>query len=194
MGIRIYGPTALLLALWGNGAFDEALAREPVEDVGNPCGRATRIRWKCGTLGRRKIPTEFGNNGVIDTTFSDPPQGEDDQGALRVFCRNEARGDVAEDDFGFAAADAATRAGGAIPASHGHLVGEAKGVGGVRAAWKHLAASLALDEILHGLVAWTQCSKHRIMPGHVIEAAACTADETGFAVAGKSLVHGGARA
>lgn len=96
---------------------------------------------------------------------------------------------MSENDFGFPAADAAAGAGSEAPASHGNLVAETKDVGGVGTGGEHVAARLALDEILHGIVAGTQRAERGMIPRQMVEAAARTADGVIFAVAGKRLVH-----
>ena len=83
---------------------------------------------------------------------------------------------MAKDDFGFAAPDSSNRAGGAVPAPHGHLVAESKDVGGVSTRGENVAAGLALDEVLNGIVAGAQGAKRRMVPGHVIKATSRTAD------------------
>lgn len=160
-----------------------------MEDVGDPCGSAGGISRKGRAVGRGKVSAERGNDAIVDATFSDPAQGEDDLGAFWVFGGNKAWGNVAEDDFGFAATDAAAGPGGQVPASHGNLVAEAKYIGRVGTGGEYVAARLALDEILHGIVAGTQRAERGMIPGQVVKTAPSTADGAGFAVAGKRLVH-----
>jgi len=54
---------------------------------------------------------------------------------------------------------------------------------------ENVAAGLALDEVLNGIVAGAQGAERRMVPGHVIKATPHTADGTAFAISGKSLVH-----
>ena len=83
---------------------------------------------------------------------------------------------MAKDDFGFAAPDSSSRAGREVPAPHGHLVAESEDVGGVSTRGENVAAGLALDEVLNGIVAGAQGAKRRMVPGHVIKATSRTAD------------------
>jgi len=137
------------------------------------------------------MPAELGNHVVIHGLLADPAKGEDDLCAFRVFRGNEARRNVAEDDFGFAAADAATRAGGKMPAPHRHLVAETEGICGMGTRGKDVTTRLALHKILHGIVAGAKRAQCRVCPWNVVETAASTADGATLAVAGKRFVHGG---
>ena len=164
-----------------------------MEDVCDPCGGAGGIGDQIGAIGQGEVPAELGNDIVIHSTLAEPTQGENDLGALRVFRVNEARGNVPEHDFGFAATDAAIGSGGEVPAAHGNLVAEPKDVCRVGPGWKHVTSGLALDKILHGVVAGAKRTERRVVPRYMVKAAARTADETAFEVAGKGIVHRRAR-
>ena len=152
-GVELVGGSELQKGIHGSGG--RRFFGNAAEDVGDPGGRAGGIRGKGSAVGRGKVSAQLGNDIIVHTTFSDPAQSKDDLSAFRIFRGNKPRGNVAEDDFGFAAADATARAGGQVPAPHGHLVAESEHVGRVGTGREYVATGLALDEILHGIVAGT---------------------------------------
>jgi len=135
----------------GGGVLSDA-----VENVRDPCGCASGIRRQCGAVGRRQVPAQLCDDVVIHGAFANPAKGKDDMRAFRILCGNKSWGYVAKDDFRFAASDASTRAGSEVPTAHRHLIAEAKHVGRVSTSGEHVAAGLAMDEILHGIVAWAE--------------------------------------
>jgi len=99
-----------------------------------------------------------------------------------------------DDDLCFALPDAPAAASRQKPWTHGDLIAQAEGVGGVGSCGEEFGIVHPSDGGVEVVGVRTELAQKRVAPWNMIQSAACPADLASLAVAGKRLVYRGARA
>ena len=99
-----------------------------------------------------------------------------------------------DDDLSFALPDAPAAASRQQPGTHGDLIAQAEGVGGMGSGGEEFGIVHPRDGGMEVVGVRTELAQKRVALWNMIQSAACPADLASLTVAGKRLVHGGARA